>query len=64
LRDDASIAQFGEYPLAMEFEVESLAELQQKAQDFLMKTTAPKRSLKLQATLNTAKNQIMVWATR
>ena len=42
LRDEASIAEFGEYPLAMEFEVESLAELQQKAQDFLDENNSPK----------------------
>lgn len=42
LRDEASIAQFGEYPLAMEFDVEKLLELEQKAQEFLDEHNLPK----------------------
>ena len=35
LRDDASIAQYGEYPRAVEFDANTLAELQTKAQGYL-----------------------------
>ena len=42
LRDEASIAEFGEYPLAMEFDVEKLSELEQKAQEFLDEHNLPK----------------------
>jgi hypothetical protein len=42
LRDEASIAEFGEYPLAMEFDAETLDELEQKAQEFLSEHNTPK----------------------
>ncbi|HPT62213.1 MAG TPA: hypothetical protein PLN81_11585, partial [Bacillota bacterium] len=42
LRDEASIAEFGEYPLAMEFDAEKLDELEQKAQEFLSEHNSPK----------------------
>lgn len=42
LRDEESIAQFGEYPFAMEFDVEKLSELQDKAQEFLDEHNLPK----------------------
>lgn len=42
LRDEASIAEFGEYPLAMEFDAEKLSELEQKAQEFLSEHNSPK----------------------
>jgi hypothetical protein len=35
LRDEASIAEYGEYPAAVEFDVTTLAELQAKAQEYL-----------------------------
>lgn len=41
LRDDASIAQYGEYPAAVEFEAETLAELEQKAQEYLDSHNTP-----------------------
>lgn len=42
LRDEASIAEFGEYPLAMEFDAEKLDDLQDKAQEFLDEHNSPK----------------------
>lgn len=41
LRDEDSIAQFGPYPKAMEFEAETLAELEQKAQEYLDSHNTP-----------------------
>jgi hypothetical protein len=35
LRDEASIAEYGEYPAAVEFDANTLAELQAKAQEYL-----------------------------
>jgi hypothetical protein len=42
LRDEASIAEYGEYPAAVEFEAETLSELQQEAQEYLAEHNTPK----------------------
>ena len=42
LRDDASIAEYGEYPQAVEFDAETLAGLQTKAQEYLDEHNSPK----------------------
>lgn len=47
LRDEASIAEFGEYPLAMEFDAETLDELEQKAQEFLSEHNSPKTQFEI-----------------
>lgn len=47
LRDEASIAQFGEYPLAMGFDAETLEELEQKAQEFLDEHNSPKTQFEI-----------------
>ena len=47
LRDETSVAQFGEYPLAMEFDAETLEELEQKAQEFLSEHNSPKTQFEI-----------------
>lgn len=47
LRDEASIVEFGAYPLAMQFDVEKLDELQQKAQEFLDENNSPKMQFEI-----------------
>lgn len=49
LKDDASIAEYGIYPLPMEFEAETLTELQQKAQEFLNENNSPKNRFEITA---------------
>jgi len=42
LRDEASISEYGEYPAAVEFDVGTLSELQQEAQEYLAEHNTPK----------------------
>lgn len=47
LRDEASIAEYGEYPAAVEFDAEKLDELEQKAQEFLREHNSPKTQFEI-----------------
>ena len=47
LRDEASIAEYGEYPAAVEFDAEKLDELEQKAQEFLSEHNSPKTQFEI-----------------
>ena len=49
LRDEASINEYGEYPAAVEFDVETLAELEQKAEEFLSEHNSPKTQFEITA---------------
>jgi hypothetical protein len=47
LRDEASINEYGEYPAAVEFDVGTLAELEQKAEEFLSEHNSPKTQFEI-----------------
>jgi len=47
LRDDVSVAEFGEYPKAVEFEAETLTELQNKAEEYLEEHSNPKTNFEI-----------------
>lgn len=52
LRDEASIQEYGPYPLAMEFDAVTLPELQTKAQQFLGEHNSPLTSFGVTATFD------------